>query len=158
MQTDISTDTTTTDETVTDPRALALASHLGVPAEDITEGYQDNEYEEGRASYLVLTDDEADEAARAAILESLWAFNTDFLSSYIEELGDVEAARAFDDMRGRLCESANALVKRMLDDRLDDCISDAIASDGRGHFLSGYDSDERKVFVNGSCWYVYRTN
>lgn len=35
---------------------------------------------------------------------------------------------------------------------------DALLSDGRGHFLGGYDGEEREVSYRGQTWFVYRTN
>lgn len=57
-------------------------------------------------------------------------------------------------MQGKLCESANSLVKSLIVD-LDHFVSDAISADGRGHFLSGYDGVE--IELDGD-FYAYRTN
>lgn len=87
-------------------------------------------------------DEAADVAARAAILESLWAFRSEFLASYMPALQNDKARKAFDSMREALCEDANDLVRSMVGDRVDEMVRDAIGCDGRGHFLSPYDGEE----------------
>ncbi len=37
-------------------------------------------------------------------------------------------------------------------------VSDAVCSDGRGHFIASYDLEENEVNVNGNTYYVYRSN
>lgn len=109
--------------------------------------------------YRVLTDEEADEAAREAIINDLWAFNADFIITHTEFWNTCtqreadEAAAALREMQSRLCESANAIVKALIAD-LDEFVEDAIDADGRGHFLSWYDGEE---YESGK-YYIYRTN
>ena len=97
-------------------------------------------------------DEAADVAARGAILESLWAFRSEFLADYVPALGNDKARAAFDKMREALCEDANELVRSMVGDRLDELVTDAIGADGRGHFLASYDGDE----VEEGNAYLYR--
>lgn len=112
-----------------------------------------------RHEYKVLTDEEADEAAEDYIKETLWAFNADFIlehTSVYEETTaheDEEIINALREMQGKLCESANALVKALISD-IDKFIEDAIDADGRGHFLSSWDGIENK----SGDFYIYRTN
>ena len=56
-------------------------------------------------------------------------------------------------MQQELCEDANEIVKAIITD-INEFIEDAISSDGRGHFLNGYDGTEEEL--NG--FYIYRTN
>ena len=103
--------------------------------------------------YLVLTDSEADEAAKDAILDSAWAFNPSFLSS---ETGiDEEVFEAIQD-NGR-CESNNDAILSCIADE-DSFVEAAIAADGRGHFLATYDGNENEQEFNGQTYYIYRTN
>lgn len=105
--------------------------------------------------YLVLTDaeaDEADEAAKEYILESLWAFNYSFLCAHSKVISEIPE-KEFKEMQGNLCESFNSAIKAMIDD-IDYFVEDAIASDGRGHFLSSYDGQE----IEQDGFYIYRTN
>jgi hypothetical protein len=54
-------------------------------------------------------------------------------------------------------EDANPLVEALIKD-MDHFVSDAISSDGRGHFLSSYDSEEVELRINGEYLYAYRLN
>ena len=109
--------------------------------------------------YKVLTDEEADEAAKDEILNSLWAFNADFILRHTEfyntscDREDKEFIKSLQDLQSRLCEGANAIVKALIVD-IDIFVEDAIDADGRGHFISYYDGYENEQ--NG--FYIYRTN
>lgn len=140
--------------TDTEKRAAALAAHLGCDLGEVESlDYSAPVFEVQGEEWLVLTDSEADTQAREQILDSLWAFNTSFLQSHSEALRDEGAAKAFDAMREKICEGANALVRRLIDD-LDHFVDDAVKSDGRGHFLSSYDGEE----VECGGFYLYRVN
>lgn len=109
--------------------------------------------------YKVFTDGEADEAAKEEILASLWAFNADFILTHTEFWDTCtdrefnEAKKALQELQGRICESANALIKALICD-LDEFVTDAIDSDGRGHFISWYDGEENE----SGDFFIYRTN
>lgn len=124
-------------------RGYVLAAYLEVDRSDLDEsGYRENEYHLGRQQeYLILTDEEADEAAEEYIEESLWAFQADFLSAYINRLRP-EHIRKIQE----LYEDANEPIQALVGDRFDELVQDAIASDGRGHFLSPYDGEENEVW------------
>lgn len=107
---------------------------------------------DGETFAYAENDEAADEAARSAILESLWAFNSSFLADYVPALCSRSARGAFDKMRETLCEDANDLVAAMIGDRIDDLVTAAIGADGRGHFLSSYDGEEREEGTS----YLYR--
>lgn len=119
------------------------------------ETYDATRYDAGAAEFLVLTDDEADTLAAADIKKSLWAFNADFLAGYMPEGIDAEEINA---IRGERCEGANSAMLALVGDRLEEVTEEAIAADGRGHFLSGYDGDEIEQEHGGRLWYAYRTN
>lgn len=114
--------------------------------------YGENTYEADGGEFLVLTDEEADEAADEAIERDLWAFRPDFLEPYmpngvtasvlatIAEASYEDASEAF---AGMLGEDGIEAVKR-----------DAKASDGRGHFLASYDFEERE----SGEYFVFRIN
>lgn len=139
-----------------DPRVVALGKLTG--DFDFSEArYGDNRYESGRVTYLVLTDDEADEAAAEAIKNSLWAFNASFISGHTKKGLSDAAQKALQEAQAKLCEGANDLVESMIDD-LDDFIEDAIRADGRGHFLSSYNGEENEESVGGTTYYIYREN
>ena len=126
------------------PKVLALAHHLeSIDFEDV-EGYIDNDY-------LVYTVEEAVEAVREYIEETVWAFSPTFLEAHITGV-DSEAIQAVQD---KLSEGANDVLKSMLND-LDDFVDDAVACDGRGHFLSTYDGEEIQIQVDRTVYYIYR--
>lgn len=136
----------------------ALAKFLEFTTDDQLDSieesrYQDNLFEVDGDEYLVLTDDEADEAAKEHILDSLWAFNADFIASHANANLDKGAIEALQEMQGKLCESANPIVKAMIKD-IDHFVDDAINCDGRGHFLSPYDGEENE----SGEYFIYRIN
>ncbi len=106
--------------------------------------------------YMVLTDDEADEKAKEYILDSAWAFNYSFLCSHSEAIAEIPE-KEFKEMQGKLCESFNKAVLAMIPDK-DHFVKDAIACDGRGHFMSSYDGEENEVKIDGEWYFIYRLN
>jgi hypothetical protein len=101
-------------------------------------------------NYLVRTDEEADEAVKEYIKESVWAFNADFICGYGSPL--VPMVKAYQEKE---CEGANGAILELITD-LDDFVQRAINTDGRGHFLSSYDGEENEETVNGETYYIYR--
>ena len=115
----------------------------------------DDLIEIGREEYLVLTDEEADEKTKEYILDSVWAFSKSFLDAHSEAIAEMD-----DDVFKKIqemCEGANKTILRLIDD-VDHFVEDAIAADGRGHFLSGYDGEENGIKVNEVYYFIYRTN
>ncbi|MEM1451101.1 MAG: hypothetical protein AAGI22_18425 [Planctomycetota bacterium] len=142
-----------TKQEITD-RAPVLASFLSIEPEDVQEAaYGENVYDADGGEWLVLTDEEADEAAREAIRESVWAFRPEFVAVYVPDGIDADTLQA---IQGERCEDANAPILALIEagSGFEDFASDAIAADGRGHFLSNYDGEEREA----GEFYVYRTN
>jgi hypothetical protein len=117
-------------------RAEALARYLDVPVDEAETEIQSEDW-------IVLTDDEADEAARDAILESVWAFQPWFIASHTPDGIDADTIQA---IQGDRCEDANdpliALIRAAGPNALDGFVQDAIGCDGRGHFLAHYDFSE----------------
>lgn len=127
--------------TLTDEQTLEILTHFNVRPSDFEIDGKTEVTIDGQ-EYLVLTDDDADAECAERIKDSLWAFNYHFLAAHskaISAMGE-KAFRAIQEQ----CESANDAVEAMVDD-LDALIEDAIACDGRGHFLSGYDGEETEV-------------
>jgi len=116
--------------------------------------YDDKTVECEGCEYLVLTDDEANEALKARIADDLWAFTPEFLETMTEI--DSEVFRVLQEK----CESSNDAVRSLVDKTcgLDDFVEQAVAYDGRGHFLSGYDGCENEVSIGGETYYLYRQN
>ena len=97
---------------------------------------------------LILCDDEADEKCEEYILDSLWAFNADFIASHVsnDRIDDYsELVKSISAIQEQ-CEGANSAVKAMIDD-LDEFVKDAISADGRGHFISHYDGEEFEATI-----------
>lgn len=141
-----------------DPTGL-LAAHLDIDPLDVTEAtYGNNEWDAEGATYLVLTDDEADAAVIDYIRESVWAFNAEFLAS---ETG-LDAA-VFEALQPQ-CEGANAailtLIEKLAEDGLEGFAAEAVRYDGRGHFLAQYDGEELELDDPDGhvVAYAYRTN
>lgn len=127
----------------------ALASFLECEVDDITEGADDSTFETGRQKYKVFTDEEADAAARDAILDLVWAFNADFLADWVEM--DTDTIAVHQDR----CESSNAAFLRLIGkENHQPFVDAAIGADGRGHFLAGYDDEENEA----GQYFIYRTN
>jgi hypothetical protein len=106
-------------------------------------------------NFLVYTDEEADEAVRDYIEESVWAFTPSFLRAHTDHRArvTVEAIAKLQEM----CESANEPLKAMIKD-FDAFVEDAVSCDGRGHFLAPYDHEENEITFNGITYYIYRRN
>lgn len=152
------TETTTPTTLDTDPRILALMKMLDCEADAIEPvSYNDETFTYGRQEFLVLTDAEADEKCAEAIKDSLWAFNTSFISSHTRKGLNAAVEKSLEKTQRELCEDANPLIEAIIED-MDAFVQDAIGADGRGHFLAQYDGEERDESVNGTTYYIYRTN
>lgn len=150
-------------------RAMALAMYLEVKPEqdqsldDFLSQFSSTEddpntflYQDGE--HLILKDDEADERAAEEIKESAWAFTTDFIFAHASKLpDDLHTRNAIQKLQEDLCESANPITLALIDD-IDTFVEDAIAADGRGHFLNQWNGAENDINVNGTTYYLYRTN
>lgn len=112
---------------ITDYKRIALMQYLSCAYDDVEHSHG-NEYEAAFCDYLVLTEDEADEALDEA------------LDSVLDDciLPDLDEALQ--------CYFDRDAWKR-----------DA-SYDGRGHHLNHYDGCEDEVTVNGVDYYIYRTN
>ena len=131
---------------------LVLAKYLEVEPGELREGRDEYTFTLGNKEYLILLDEEAESRTAEAIKESLWAFAPSFLSSYMpldeKSIGLIQQS----------CESCNDAMIQLVGNRLDEVVNDAIACDGRGHFLSHYDGHEIEVEHDGVDYYIYRTN
>jgi len=138
----------------------AAAGALGCEPEELREEKYDNYglrvFSAYGLEYAVGTDEEAQEACKQYILDSVWTFRSEFIASHTKagaSNGMIKAIKALQEA----CEDSNEDVKSLIED-MDEFIEDAISSDGRGTFLSSYDSDEVEVVVDGEYFYAYRLN
>ena len=132
-----------------------LAEHLGCDADEIkVSSWNDLIFEYGDQEYLVLTDEEADEHVENYILDDLWAFRAEFI---IDECDlDLVCTDSLRKMQETCYEGCNELIRALIDSTcgIDTFIYDAIACDGRGHFLASYDGHENET----QHFYIYRMN
>lgn len=98
------------------------------------------------AEYIVLTDDEANEHTQEYIEESISYFTPSFLSSFTNI-----PSKVFE-----VLQDDNETVLELVNERggIETFCEEAIATDGRGHFLSGYDGKE----LESNGFFIYRTN
>ena len=106
------------------------------------------------AEWSVKTSEEADDAVKDYIRESVWAFRADFIVDHTKlPRSAVEIIESFQEK----CEGANEAILALIED-FDKFCEDAIQADGRGHFLSSYDGEENEEDINGTTYYIYREN
>lgn len=139
-------------------KAAALAKFLDVPENEVNsqicDHYGMTHFNTEEGEYAIATDEEADTAAKEAVLNSLWAFNALFILSECDLPSELEEGLKV--AQEKQCEGANEwihkLIKKCCGEQ--DFVDAAIQADGRGHFLSGYDNEENEV----RGYYIYRTN
>ena len=138
-------------EVTEETRIAALAAHLGYDAEAYeATAYGENMFTDGGAECLVLTDEEADEAMAEDVRQSLWAFTPSYLAGWLEIPEEAVIA-----IQQQMYEDASPVFEKMLGDEFETFASEAAGTDGRGHFLAGYDGDEIEL---GNDLYAYRVN
>ena len=139
----------------------AAAQALGCDVEDVKEERYDNYglkiFSAYGLEYAIGTDEEADQAVKENIKQSLWAFNAEFIIDHAKVGYSDAFAKQLKEMQAKLCEGCNDLVECLIED-LDEFIDDAIGADGRGHFLSSYSGDENEITIDGETYYAYRLN
>lgn len=136
-------------------KKYALTKYLDIKLDDLNGDDNDDSFEYGREGYLVLTDDEANEKTKEYILDSIWAFRADFLAAHLKDGINQDVVELI--QSNDKCEDNNEAIKSLIED-IDHFVSDAIACDGRGHFLSTYDGEENEINAGGKLYYIYRTN
>ena len=143
-------------------RLAALAAYLGVEVDelDCTDVDENKRFTfSNHEEWLILTDEEADKAATEDVRNHLWAFNADFIVDHCTTIPDHErdaVITAVRRMNEELCESANELVYAIIGgtEGFKRFAEDAIAADGRGHFLAGWDGEEHE----SGGYFLYRDN
>ena len=121
----------------------ALRAFLDTAADITPTRWDEDTFAAGKAEFLVLTDEEADDRVAAYIADSLWAFRAEFLAHHLV-IEDFDAAICvLEALQEKREGCANDAILAMVKD-IDMLIEDAIRSDGRGHFLAGYDGVENE--------------
>jgi len=125
--------------------------------DDLDFGYVEHLCTTDHGEFMVLTEEEADDAAHNSICDSVWAFVSWFLADHMP---DGLTSEDVDRLRGDSCEGINdaflALIKA--GSGVGEFVEDAVSQDGRGHFLSSYDGEEHEVEVDGELFMIYRVN
>lgn len=133
----------------------ALVSELGVDIEAISRhNPRESAVEVGEITYMILTDEEADDLASENIQNTLWACESGFLTRHmgLPSLASEMVAAAQREMHDGINDVLHNLVKDM-----DSLVEEAIYSDGRAHFLNTYDGKEMEVQDSeGTTYYLYR--
>ena len=106
--------------------------------------------------YAVGTDEEADQAVKQYIQDSVWSFRSEFIASHTKGGATNGMIKAISALQ-KDCEGCNEDIKSLIED-MDEFIEDAVSADGRGMFLSSYDSEEVEVVVDNEYFYAYRLN
>jgi hypothetical protein len=110
----------------------AAAQALGCETEEIREETYDNYglkvFSAYGLEYAVGTDEEAQEACKENIKQSLWAFNASFILSHSKVSYNPEIEKSLKEMQGKLCEGCNGLVEALIED-IDEFIEDAISAE-----------------------------
>lgn len=122
--------------------------------EEIEEGYKENLFEIWKREYLVVNEEERKKEVTDYIKETLWAFNPSFLAVETDLPEEVFSALS------EKYESGNEAILKLIEKTcgLTSFIKSAVQTDGYGHFLSGYDGTENEEEINGTIYYIYRTN
>jgi len=124
----------------------AIKKHTNCEYSDITKEGKTT-YFIGNQEYLVLNDEEAQTRCEEDIKQSIWAFVPSFLSFHTGI--DEDIIKSVQEH----CESSNDMLLNSIKD-IEKFINEAIASDGRGHFISYYDGNEYEE----NDLFIYRLN
>lgn len=144
-----------------DKKIKALAKFLeidesNIEVDDYGSLIVDCEWVDETGEYLVLTDDEADEKAKQEIIETLWAFKTEFILDCCGLDTPESVVASLQDMQEKCCEGCNAFIRALVDGTcgIDTFVNLAIESDGREHFIATYDDEENEQ----DEYFIYRVN
>jgi hypothetical protein len=94
---------------------------------------------DGHMEIALATDEQADRAVYAYIMDSLWASNADWLARYIPSLNEQSIKRLQES-----AEDSNDVLRTLLQNKKQ-FVTDTVNADGRGHFLSTYDGIEHTL-------------
>lgn len=119
-----------------------LALHLECDPEDVEETGWDTYEAEGQ-EWLVLTSEEMEERVKEYILDTLWAFRPEFLEAHLRPSVPLQALEA---VQG-LYEEGNAAVRALIASE-EHLVTDAVQTDGYGHFLSPHDGEHHEACTN----------
>lgn len=150
---------------IREAKCTALAEFLECSAQIIISPHHENFFEVWGQEYLVLTEQEADDAIAQQIEEDeLWLFYPDWIVKHtllregtqFEDYEHKAILQAFTVIQEHLMEKCHPMLKGLIDATcgMPLFIEEAIAHNGRGHFLAPYDRDEKRQ--GDFC--IYRMN
>ena len=127
-----------------DNKIQALAKYLGESPENLRDNGNNCYQVVDGFEYLVLTEGEADREAQAYIEDSIWAFNADFILDTCGLDSNSNVIESLRKMQESSCEGCNDFIRALIDGTcgINEFAAQAIFADGRGQFLSTYDSEE----------------
>lgn len=96
--------------------------------------------------YALGTEKQVAKAAYNAIMDSVWAFNADWLVRHMRR--GMLSEEGVKQIQLASSESANEMFKNMLTNKKQ-FVEDSIDADGRAHFLSTYDGEEYELSAIG---------
>lgn len=114
-----------------------LENHIDVEDANRYFGFEDSYYDEDEEEEIEIGD--ADEVFYMGMGMDL--------TEYIEQ--EQQKAEGGNDTLASLVNASSGM---------DNFVDEAISADGRGHFLNTYDGEEHEEEVDGSWYYIYRTN
>ena len=119
--------------------------HIKFKVNDDDTSYIDLDGENVNESYMVLTDEEAENKCNEYIWDNLWSFQAKFLQYYMPlEVQHIEKIQ-------ELYEDANDILVNLVTNK-GGLERDAKLADGRGHFLASYAGAEEEY----SNYFIYR--
>ncbi len=144
---------------MTTPIEIAAARIMECDTEEITKGKYDHYgmdiYSAYHEEYAVCLPEEADEAVKQYIRDSLWTFKAEIILAHSKAGASQQVIKALAEMQVKLCESANEIIYCIIED-IDVFIEDVVKADGRGAFLSPYDGEEQEIKIKGITFYAYK--
>lgn len=150
---------------IREAKRTALAEFLGCSAQIILSPHHENIFEVWEQEYLVLTEQEADDAIAKQIAEDeLWLFYPEWIMKHtllrdgmqFEDSEHKAILQAFTAIQERMMEMSHPMLKGLIEATcgMPSFVAEAIAHNGRGHFLAPYDRDEKRQ----GDFYIYRMN
>jgi hypothetical protein len=143
-------------------KEITLAKHIGCGWGELEPCCHDfnglDSFEYGREEWAIGADEEADEACKVYIQDSVWAFRASFILNCTGLPSAME--EAIENMQDS-CEGANDAILALIKSTcgMDHFVRESLLADGRGHFLSPYDGEEVELkSESGETFYAYRIN
>lgn len=144
---------------LTNKQMIDILEELGIEVEGELENYITHEYNNtwliDGDNYLIVTENEAYQEMEDYVEDNLWSFTTSFLSN-VTGL-DEEIFKAI--QSNNRCEGNNDAIKSLLEFgniSMHQVAMEAIAWDGVGHFLAGYDGNEIEVYSEDETIFLYK--